>query len=1018
MAHLSLAFLGPPQVTLGDRRIATFKYDKVLALLTYLVVEADTAHRRDSLAGLLWPDQTNRAARHCLSQALFTLRATLGDRESDPPLIRTTSTEIQFNTGCDYTLDVAEFTLLLAGCPEHHPHPAAICPQCAAGLEHAAALYRGDFLQHFQVPDSAPFEEWVVVQREHLHQRALEALTLLAPYHEQQGDLSRASAYLRRQIELEPWREEAHRQLMRMLAMSGERAAALKQYERCRQILADELGVEPDPETIALYKRIQAGDIRRQSDAVLTSPARSRSRSAARHLPRQSTPFVGRERELVELAKLLHDPSCRLVTLVGPGGIGKTRLALAAAEAFLSTSDYEVVFVQLAPLRAPELLVSAIADAVGLNYYGQDAPQEQLIDYLRGKSMLLVLDNFEHLLAATATMSELITTLPTIKILATSREQLNLHGEWVFEVEGLGIPTYENEEIEQYSAVQLFMQSARRARAHFSLQARDRTGMTRICRLVGGMPLGIELAAAWVAVLSLDEIAHEIERNLDFLTASTRDLPERHRSLRAVFEHSWQLLSEAERRAFRRLSIFQGGFTRAAAESVCFEIEDASLTHAMRLKRQLSSLELLASLTSASFLRRTSDGRYEIHELLRQYGESRLQDDEAEYRHTRDRHAQYYLQFLATREPHLKGHGQKAAAVAIAADLDNIRMACHWAAEQHTWRLIGPAINSLFIFFALIGRAQDADMLFSTIAAHAQHTPGDEEQEILLGRVLGARGGFLFRQGMYEHAAIVLNQSIAILRRHHEPFALALALNLLAATTHLLGRYDEERRMLHESIAHGHAAGDDWIVAYSLNDLGFCTHLLGNDNEAQRLCEESLAIFRRLHDRRGMAFTLNNLGVLAQQHGHYAEAERLYAECLRMRRDMGDQWGVATVLTQLGSTIGATGNVQRARICLLEALRRAREVRSLPAMLDGLIELAALAGCEGHAEQARTMIDACLSHPALSQSTRERAERLLAALHDEAFHVQRPMSVQSAEELVAELLADSKYLDSAVISGF
>ncbi len=832
----------------------------------------------------------------------------------------------------------------------------------------------------------------MLVQREHLHQRIFEALTLLATHYEEHGALSCAITYLRRQIELEPWREEAHRQLMCVLAMNGARAAALAQYARCCQILDDELGVEPAEETVALYKRIREDNVpRRHADTVAPSSAHPRARAPAHNLPQQPTPFVGRERELAEIANLLNDPSCRLVTLVGPGGIGKTRLALAATEKYLSTSASEAVFVPLAPVRTPELLVPTIADAVGLSFYGQDDPQEQLLDYLRNKSMLLVLDNFEHLLDDVAIVGAMLEQTSAVTILVTSRERLNLHGEWVFEVEGLRTPSESREQIEQFSAVQLFTQSAQRARATFALQSGDHVHVAHICQLVGGMPLGIELAAAWTSVLPCSAIALEIERTLDFLTTTLQNVPARHRSMRAVFDHSWHLLSERERTVFMKLSIFRGGFTREAVSLVAE-----------------ANLPVLLALANKSLLRQRNDGRYEIHELLRQYGEDQLKQHPQVEQETHTQHAAFYALFLKRYEAQLKD-AQTEALRETAAELENIRIAWRWAAEQRHWDTIGAGINSMFAFFASTGRAREADTLFNDAAAQAERAAGehddDRQREIALGKLLGARGGFLFRLGFYEQATAVLERSIVMLRRYHEPAALALSLNLLAATVHLLGQYEKECQLLRESITQGRAASDDWIVAYSLNDLGMALFLLGKTDEAEPLSRESLAIFQRLGDRRGLAFTFNNLGFFAQQRGDYADAEQLYSESLQIRRAIGDQWGVATVLIQLGVTVGATeATLQRSRAYLLESLQRAREVRSLPTMLDGLVELAATLGCEGDLEQAHMLLAACLQHPSLSQRARARTERLLTAFPRPTYSVNQVAGAHSAEQIIAELL--------------
>ena len=287
------------------------------------------------------------------------------------------------------------------------------------------------------------------------------------------------------------------------------------------------------------------------------------------NLPAPATRLVGREAELAALAQLLDDPTCRLLSLVGPGGIGKTRLAIEAACDLWQRFADGVFFASLAGTSSSEFMVPAIAQAVALNFAGPADPRVQLANYLRNKQVLLLLDNLEHLLEGVDLLVEMLEETPGVKLLVTSRERLELQAEWVFEVQGLPVPAEDEvERLEKYSAVQLFLQRTRQAQVAFELSTEDRAHVARICRLVEGMPLAIELAAAWVPVLSCAEIADEIARSIDFLTTTMRDVPERQRSIRAVFDHSWHLLSEEEQQVLRPMSIFRGGFTRQAAEAV------------------------------------------------------------------------------------------------------------------------------------------------------------------------------------------------------------------------------------------------------------------------------------------------------------------------------------------------------------------------------------------------------------------------------------------------------------------
>ena len=320
MVHLSLSFLGPFQVTLDGVPVTKFATDHTRALLSYLAVESRRPHRREALADLLWPDRPEQAARHNLRQALSNIRRVIGDRDASPAFLLITRQTVQFNQASDYWLDVTAFTTLLETCKTHLHRRLEVCRPCMQRLEQTAELYRGNFLEGFTLVDSRPFEEWVLTQQEWLHHQVMTVFRHLARYHEQLGEYELAQRYTMRQLELEPWREEAHRRLMRLLAFDGQRSAALAQYETCRRMLAEELGVEPAEETTTLFAQIEAGELSHLGPTI-----------PPHNLPAQLTSFVGREAELALITERLGNPNYRLVTLVGPGGVGKTRLALKAA---------------------------------------------------------------------------------------------------------------------------------------------------------------------------------------------------------------------------------------------------------------------------------------------------------------------------------------------------------------------------------------------------------------------------------------------------------------------------------------------------------------------------------------------------------------------------------------------------------------------------------------------------------------------------------------------------------------
>ncbi len=385
------------------------------------------------------------------------------------------------------------------------------------------------------------------------------------------------------------------------------------------------------------------------------------------------TSFHGREQELLELDRLIADPECRCISLVGPGGIGKTRLALQAARQQRAAFSHGVAFVPLASVGSVAAAIPAVAGAVRLQFYGPGDPRDQLLNYLSEKQMLLVLDNVEQLLVEgppQANIAELVFEIlrraPGVKLLVTSREALDLQGEWVFEVWGLAFPEVENaENADGFAAVALFVQRARRASPGLAFGTADLAAIAQLCRLVEGMPLAIELAATWSRVLSPAEIAREIEASLDFLSASARDLPERHRSMRVVFDQTWQKLSAKEREVLAQLSVFRGGFSRGAAEHVAG-----------------ASLPVLSILVSRALLRRGGAGRYELHELVRQYGAGRLAADAGAHAAAQRRHFDYFLALAEAAVQGLKGRDQLEWLGRLEQEHDNLRAALEWALES------------------------------------------------------------------------------------------------------------------------------------------------------------------------------------------------------------------------------------------------------------------------------------------------------------------------------------------------
>ncbi len=934
--------LGPPQVARPDGSLVAVRSRKELALLVYLAVEGQGAQRRDTLLGLLWPDVRDSAARNSLRVALANLRQTLGDAA---PSADRQMVQLRLDSGA---LDVASLRELLETSRAHCYDQNNACAACAARLAQAVALYRGDFLTGFGLPDADAFEEWALVRRETLRQQVLDALATLAEYHWRVGDYAALVRDARRQLELEPWHEPAQRQLMRGQAMSGDRDAALAQYARCRQLLADELGVEPEAETRALHEQIRAGQL---------APVKRDAAAPRYNLPAALTPFVGREAELATLGALLAQADTRLLTLVGAGGMGKTRLALELARANLDAYAGGVFFVALAPLADVAALPAAIAQALDLTIDGSD-PTAALLRFLRDKHLLLVLDNFEHLGAGAGLVVELLEAAPRVQLLVTSRERLHVRGEQLFAIDGLpyghGAVAAEAEAL---PAVRLFSQSARRVQPGFQVEASNLRRVLRICALVQGMPLALELAASWVELLSVDEIAQEIARSAAFLEANWSAAPQRQRSMRAVFEWSWSLLNSAERQLFRRLAVFRGGFTRAAAEAIA----DASLAS-------------LASLVHKSLLRRTDDvagaGRYEIHELLRQFAAEQLTARPDEHAAMEGRHSAFYCAFVEQRGSRLARHEPQQAAAEIRTEINNVRPAWAWAATHARADDLDRSLYGLWQFYWLMGLSLEGDDQFGLAAAHIRQASGHDgaEHSSLVSKLLAVQALFMNRHCTYDQAIQVAQQAIREGRAGGRTFGEAMGHACWGQALYRKGLMSHARPQIEQALERARDAQRTGIEQELLCEvelealqwLGMLDKDAGDYQASRAHLTEALKICDRLDKRREECRYLVDMGEIAMILGDYAAATTAFGEALRLARASGARLAQGTSQLGLGVVALAEGHMMLAHDALTGALDVLHEVGDRNYEAYTLAYLGRLADSVGDAPRAQELLERAL----------------------------------------------------------
>jgi predicted ATPase/Tfp pilus assembly protein PilF len=830
-------------------------------------------------------------------------------------------------------------------------------------IEEAVELYRGDFLEGFYVREAEEFEQWVGGQRARLRELVLQALHRLAVYYTRQGEAGYRVAinYLSRLLAMDPWREEAHRQLMLLLAQSGQRSAALEQYKICGKVLAEELGVEPSQETIALFEQIR--------DRY--NPLLNQVMPVSVHLhnfPNQPTSFIGRTAELAEIAKYLEDLGCRLLTLVGPGGIGKTRLAVQTAKEIKSFAD-GIYFVSLTPVRSLNQLVSTIADILKFSFYGQEDLEKQLLLLLRTKELLLVLDSFEHLRPDGAELlTKILQHTQNVKILVTSRERLNLQAEWIVDIQGLRYPSTgiaDADVVENHSAVQLFVQSARRIRADFVLSEPEKPFVVRICELVEGMPLAIELAAAWVRVISPREIAEEIEKNIDFLQTEWPDLSTRHRSLRVVLESSWERLLPSEQEVARKLSFFRGGFSREAAEQVAG-----------------ASLSFLSSLVDKSLLHRTASARYEMHELLRKYAEAKLQVVLTEKIEIQDHHCTYFATFLKDREQKIPWRGQRKAITEINIDMANMHIAWRWAVTQGRTSEIEKFVKALGLFYEERGRFQEGAEIFRhALIQWESRDEATQMEDPILAKLTLWCAVFLVRVGTPQEAKGLFGKSRSTFDKLNLRDELAYTSLGLAIISGMEGNFEEAEQLLQEALSLYEEVGDQWGIGATLYNLGEVARQQGKDIEAKQHYQASLALAEQGGSHRGKGLGLNRLGIIAEKLEEWDSAKRYYQEGLEIAKEMGDQWVIADALNRLGAVAYMLEEYEESKQWFRDALRAATEIHTnLPIALEVLVGMSRLLAKEGSKESAIEILTFIFYHPSTTKETRDKAKNLLSEL--------------------------------------
>ena len=754
------------------------------------------------------------------------------------------------------------------------------------------------------------------------------------------------------------------------------------------------------------------------------------------NLPIDKTPFVGRRREVADLDALLQDPECRLVTILGPGGIGKTRLAVELARSVAGRFDDGLVYVDLQSLTNAHYLAETIAEGSGLQLVG-DQTTEQLIRFLKNRELLLLLDNFEQPPAGANLISVVLSAAPAVRFVVTSREVLNLQEEWLYPLHGLGLPQDvedPREAVRTSEAVQLYIQRASRVRLNFDVDA-DPGSVIRICELVEGMPLAIELAASWSRVMDAKSIAHELEIGLGILATSMRNMPDRHRSIYATLNQSWQRLNESQQRTLAQLSVFHGGFRREQAELVTG-----------------ASLSLLAQLMDQSLLNREPEGRYAMHELVRKFAADKLSDDPDLESFTRERHAEAYAAFLHARAKEIFGHRQHDILEEIRPELANVLAAQQWGMDRSDVEILNRLVYGYYIYCDYRGHyRQNTEVLRQMVRRLVEM---DSSPEVLqsLAACYAYLGWCYIRLGQLETSVAYSERAQAILTEFEidpasgfdsEPLAaLALAYHVqgnyekaltyaMEAHQRTVERDDESNLMIADyvlcnvylarndleqarsygqnaaSLAHG--SGNSWFHANVLTVLGAIAESQGDVVRARQLYQESYALKEGAVDPEGMAVALNKLGELALKVGDSREAKSLHDRSLALYERISDPGGRAITHQGLGNAAAAEGHVAQAAIEYTRALEIMLAIQYWPRALRTLVDVAEFLAAADRVQEAMILLQAVPSHPSADAPLTERIAALSAEVTVEGNPTSAPLpgdeSVLDLPQIIADTLS-------------
>ena len=981
---LKICVFGAMSVEVDGISVGAKLARKELWLLAILALRTGRAVPRDTLGGMLWPEREEEQALYNLRRSLTRLKSALGSQGDSIQQVKPRSLVFAGPPDC---VDALNFDRL-----------AASGEPCL--LREAVRLCAGPLLQNC-------YEEWAQSERlprEFAYQKALETLATDALT---RGDWLEAEKVCRLHIAANPLQEQAHRLLMQALAKSGNHAAATQAYRDLRVRLREEINAEPDPETLACYEAIRQTARQAVPVPAKTAPLPPAPVPAPRSiaLPQPLTRLIGRDLEVLEACG--HLSASRLVTLLGAGGVGKTRLSIEVARQTAERMADGAIFVELAALSKDALPVTALARALGVAEKSGEPLLDTLTQALREQEKLLVLDNCEHLRQSCAELAHaLLTACPRLRILTTSRQALGLPGEIVWRVPSLPTPpdisadefhsALKQDDTLDYASAQLFLERVMQTYPEFRLSPTLLPCIGQICRRLDGIPLAIELAAYRARSLSLEKIATRLSDRFHLLTGGgTASLP-RQQTLRALIDWSYSLLEPDEQQLFARLSVFAGGWTLEAAEAIAREQETgnreeksssqlSTLNSQLKTPLPLSALDLLTSLVDKSLVGyewREEGGRYFFLESIREYARERL-EEAGEWEQTRQRHADYFSELAVETEPRLLGPQQGELLEMLEREHDNMRAVLAWGQENAAGA--APAFrlaSRLWRFWMQRGYFREGREHLQRVLENP-HNPDDADCRC---RALNGAGMLAYRMGDLAPARALLEASIAVARTAGDNRGAAAAFANLGHIPAGQGQYQEAREMYAEALQLYRKEQNESGTAYSLLNLGNVALSLCEFSDVQASYEEALALFRRIGDGGGELLTLGNLGWYSLMQEDWPRATTYSEQALTLCRQLKRPEGEALYLPVLGASCEKAGDMARARQCYLQALEVSLKLGDKRTLVSTLETLAAYyLRREEYAQSARYYgcADVGYDQIAMSRMAREQQNR------EEAFAILR-----------------------------